>query len=421
MFLTRCLLNFLKDTAVKRLRGFLCRTSATLLLVLTVLANPAFASDVPPTVVVHIFWAKGCPHCEKALDFLSRQQKADPSLDIRQREIRSDAVQRQKFFELARREGIKNPGVPLIVIGDQVSTGYYDDATTGQQILGRIDSCRRLGCPDSVDAAFPSSPEAPRNAGNVSNSPLPAALNVPLIGEVTLSELSLPALTILLAAIDGFNPCAMWTLVFLIGLLLGLRDRVRMWLLGSVFILGSAVVYFLFLTAWLNALLALGDVLWLRRVIAFVALMGGAYYLKRFFATDGDSCKVTAPASRRRVLDQLRNLASEPRLWLALIGILALAFVVNLIELVCSAGIPAIYTQLLAMHSLPSEQYYGYLLLYIVIFMLDDVVVFVVAMTTLRLAGIGTRYVRTSNLLGGIILLLIGLAMLFRPEWLAFG
>lgn len=385
------------------------------------------------TVTLTIFWAEGCPHCARALDFLARQQARDPELRVERKEIRRDAAHRRQYFELVRRYGIANPGVPLILVGDTPTVGYYDDRVTGNRLLELVASCRRTPCPDPLAGRTPASvprdepaagpavdPAAPTSRAPPLANPLPPSLEVPLLGRVATRDLSLPVVTILLGGIDGFNPCAMWTLVFLIGLLLGLRDRLRMWLLGGLFIAGSAVIYLLFMTAWLTTLLALGDVRWLQAAVGGVALAGGGYYLKRFFAHQ-EVCAVTAPASRRRVVDRLKALALEPNLLLAALGIVALAVVVNLIELVCSAGIPAVYTQLLAFHRLPDWQYAAYLLLYVFVYMLDDLIVFVAAMSTLHLAGLGSNHVRASNLIGGVILLVIGVLMLLRPEWLTFG
>jgi hypothetical protein len=213
----------------------------------------------------------------------------------------------------------------------------------------------------------------------------------------------------------------MWVLVFLIGLLLGMEDRFRMWVLGTAFIAGSALVYFLFMAAWLNFLLFIGAVVWVRAAVALVALGGGFYYLREYFRNPAAVCKVTSPQARRRVFESLRKLATESRFWLALAGIVALAFAVNLVELLCSAGIPAVYTQVLALSHLPAWQHYAYLSLYIFVFMLDDLFVFVVAMTTLQVTGVTTRYVRFSHLAGGVVLLAIGALLLLRPEWLMFG
>jgi hypothetical protein len=194
-----------------------------------------------------------------------------------------------------------------------------------------------------------------------------------------------------------------------------------MWTLGSAFIAGSALVYFLFMAAWLNFLLFIGAVVWVRAAVGLVALGGGFYSLREYFRNADAACRVTAPQARRRVFDSLRGLASERRFWLALAGILALAFAVNLVELLCSAGLPAVYTQVLALSSLPAWQYYAYLALYILVFMLDDLFVFVVAMKTLQIAGATTRYVRFSYLAGGVVLLAIGALLLLRPELLMFA
>ena len=85
-----------------------------------------------------------------------------------------------------------------------------------------------------------------------------------------------------MGALDGFNPCAMWTLLFLISLLLEIENRKRMWILGTAFIVASASVYFLFMSAWLNLILFLGFVIWIRMFIGIMALLGGGYSLKEF-------------------------------------------------------------------------------------------------------------------------------------------
>ena len=123
---------------------------------------------------------------------------------------------------------------------------------------------------------------------------VPDVLKLPIFGEVSIAKVSLPLLTIMLAAVDGFNPCAMWTLLFLIGLLVGLRNRFRMWVLGSAFIVASAAVYYLFMAAWLNLLLFFGMLLWIRILVGMLAVGGGTYYLREYFVNPEAICRVTA-------------------------------------------------------------------------------------------------------------------------------
>jgi len=202
---------------------------------------------------------------------------------------------------------------------------------------------------------------------------------------------------------------------------LGMKDRKKMWILGSTFIVTSGAVYFLFLSAWLNFFLFLGLVFWIRIIIALVALVSGVYHLKEYFTNKEVACKVTSGQKRQLIFEKIKNIIKTNKFWLAILGIILLAAAVNLVELVCSVGLPAIYTNVLSMSNLSPWQYYAYLLLYIVIFMIDDMFVFFIAMTTLKIKGISTKYSRFANLIGGIIMLIIGLLLIIKPGWLMFG
>jgi thiol-disulfide isomerase/thioredoxin/cytochrome c biogenesis protein CcdA len=384
---------------------------------------PAIAEDASGPVRVYLFWASGCPHCEREILFLEQKRKVTPRLEVHAFEITRNAVNRGIYKNVVNSFGIADPAVPLTIIGNQFWVGYSSDTLSGAEMQLRIMTCLASDCPDSV-AGLVQSGEHPSSGTRPSGdarSPLPEKMQVPLLGEIALRDLSLPVLAIILGALDGFNPCAMWTLIFLVGLLVGMKDTVRMWSLGAAFIIGSAAVYFVFMAAWLNLLLFFGTLPFIRMVIGLVALAGGAYYLREFVLNKDAVCAVTAPEKRQRVFQRLRSLAQERSFLIALLGILALAFLVNLVELICSAGIPVVYTQILAMHELPKWQYYSYLLLYILAFMADDLLVFFAAMLTLRVSGITTNYSRYSHLIGGVVLLIIGALMLLRPEWLMFG
>jgi glutaredoxin len=386
----------------------------------------AFAPVAPagaapdPAVDVYLFWALGCPHCERAMAFLDRLEREEPRIRGHRLEITRDARNREVFIRLVERFAVADPGVPFVVIGNRSILGYFDDASTGTELRALALDCVGTPCPDIVAPLLGAGGPTAAPAASAARR-LPETVRVPVIGEVRLATLSLPLLTVVLGAVDGFNPCAMWTLVFLIGLLVGMPDRGRRWTLGAAFVVASAFVYYLIMAAWLNVLLFLGMVNWIRVAVGAVALAGGLYYLREFVLNREPVCEVTRPERRRRVFERLRALAVERRFAVALVGIVALAFAVNVVELLCSAGIPAVYTQVLAMSELPRWQYHGYLALYILVFMLDDLIVFVVAMATLEVAGATGRYVRWSHLVGGGVLVAVGALMLLRPEWLMFG
>ncbi len=365
-----------------------------------------------------IFSEPGCPYCARAKDFLAGTQETRDWLIVRDIDISASTDSQEMFQQICELFEIKRPGVPLIVVGGRPFLGFDDAPTTGAMILETARVCRHNGCPKLADVL------AAHKSGATTVTEQPAVMRrtieLPVIGAVSLASLSLPALTILLAAVDGFNPCAMWVLVFLVGLLVGMQDRMRMWLLGGAFLLTSGLVYFGFLAAWLNLFLLLGAVIWVRIAVGFVALASGAYYLHSFGTNAAAECRVTNPVQRKRIMDALRASVSEKRFLAALAGIVVLAAAVNLIELFCSAGIPAVFTEVLAMNNLPAWQHYLYLLLYVAVFILDDAVIFIVAILTLTATGMTNRYLRASHLIGGVGMLVIGGLLLFAPEWLTF-
>ena len=370
---------------------------------------------------VYLFWAEGCPHCSNEIDFIRQWTGKEPQVRIQYLEVTRTPANRKVFAAVVRHFGIQRPGVPLTVVGERFFEGYHNDATTGAEIKKAVAACLQFSCRDVVLPLLTGEEEQALPQPLDRAHEVPKVLSLPVFGEVSLAHVSLPVLTIMLAAIDGFNPCAMWTLVFLISLLVGLRDRFRMWVLGSIFIGASAAVYYLFMAAWLNVLLFLGMLFWIRLLVGFLALGGGGYYLHEYFVNPEAICKVTTPGARRRVLEKLRSLAVERSFVLAAAGIVLLAFVVNLVELICSAGIPAVYTQVLVLSNLSSWQYHAYLSLYILVFMLDDLFVFFIAMKTLQVTGLTGAYVRHAHAIGGAVLIVIGLMLLFKPEWLTFA
>jgi len=249
----------------------------------------------------------------------------------------------------------------------------------------------------------------------------PSKVVLPKFFNIDMEKLSLPALTVLLGFLDGFNPCAMWVLLFLISLLIGMPDRKKMWALGTAFIISSAFVYFLFMVAWLNLFQFVGFIFWVRVAIAGIAFLGGYASLKKFFSKDPSGCDVEGSEKKKKIFEKLGSITSNKSFSLAMLGIIGLAFAINLVELVCSAGLPAVYTQVLALNKMSGASYYLYILLYILFFMLDDLFVFFVAMTTLKMTGITTKYVKYTRLIGGILMIAIGFLLLFKPEILMFG
>jgi glutaredoxin len=379
---------------------------------------PSWAAGDKP-VTVYLFWTEGCPHCLHEKAFLTTLERRDPAVKVVALEISASRENLELFQKVGKVLKADVSGVPFTVIGNQYLVGWQDAPTTGRAIETAVREARRRGTSDLVAGLMVApGPTPPHRADQPT---VPETLALPVFGPVNLKYLSLGAITVIIGALDGFNPCAMWVLVFLINLLLRLEDRRKMWILGSAFIIVSGAVYFLFMTAWLNILIFLGFIFWIRILIGGVALLAGGYNLKEYWTDTAGACTLSHGARRQRTMDRLKETVAHPNFWLALGGIVLLAFLVNLVELICSAGFPVVYLQILSLTPMPFWQYYLYLLLYIAIFMLDDVIVFVAAMVTLQLVGATTRYKRFSNLIGGVLMVLIGALLIFKPGWLMFG
>ncbi len=366
---------------------------------------------------IYFFWGDGCPHCAKEEEFLKILTAEDRSITVKDYEVWNSAENREFMRKAGEKIGVEVNGVPFTIIGEKHVIGYLNDKTTGVVIEQLIDECKTNGCKDVIaelEIAKPTEEPVIKEEQSEQKPPL-------IISGFDLNNLSLPLLTVVLGFLDGFNPCAMWTLLFLISLLLGMENKKRMWALGIAFIITSALVYFLFMVAWLKLFLFIGFIFWVRALIGVVALVGGYYSLKKFIEKKTDGCDVVDADKKKNVFDKLGKITSNKSFILALIGIVGLAFAVNLVELICSAGLPAIYTQVLALNNMAGVQYYLYILAYILFFMLDDLIVFFIAMITLQMTGITTKYVRYSRLIGGVLMLLIGLLLIFKPELLMMG
>lgn len=372
---------------------------------------------------IYLFWGEGCPHCAKEKVFLSDLIEEKPEIKLHDFEIYYNSENAKLMQEVANTLKTDATGVPFLVIGDKGIIGF-GEGITESEIGERVDYCLENECKDYVAPLLTDSQTDQKQDSDSSSDTKKdkKIIKLPIIGEIDALDFSLPILSIFMGAVDGFNPCAMWTLLFLISLLLGLKDRRRMWTLGVAFIVASAFVYFLFMAAWLQIILFLGFIVWVRTAIGLLALAGGGYNLRSYLKhKDIDGCEVTGTEKRQLVFANLRKIAQQNSLWLALGGIILLAFAVNLVELVCSAGLPAVFTQVLSLSNLATWQYYAYILLYIFFFMIDDIIIFAIAMFTLELTGMSTKYGKWSKLIGGLLMIIIGLLLIFKPELLMFG
>ncbi len=250
-------------------------------------------------------------------------------------------------------------------------------------------------------------------------------IKIPILGEIDILKLSLPVLTIILAALDGFNPCALWIMIFLVTILISTRSRKKLLLIGGTFILASGITYYVILTAWLNLFLVIGYVHLTRILIGAFAMGMGIWQIKNFITYNPGVCKVLGLNSllerQLKIKERVEKIANAPLINFATIfGLIVLAFGVNLVEFFCSAGLPAIFTRVLALNPLTTLGYHFYLLLYVFVFMLDELIILSVALIALKKIGFTDKYNYWATLISGILIIILGFLLIFKPEVLMF-
>ncbi len=354
--------------------------------------NTEVSKDI---INIYFFRGEGCPHCaEEEKFFESELTKKYKNIKIYDFEVWKNKENSEILKQIKENFKVTNNNVPFTVIGTKYLTGF--SSSTKDKIYEIIDNYQG-------------------KRTNTNNYKLP------LVGKVNVKTFSLPLIAIILGFIDGFNPCAMWVLLFLINILIGTKDKKKMFILGNAFLLTSGLVYFLSMLG-ISFVLNITTVIWIRNIIAIIAVIIGILNIRTYIQTkDDDGCHVVKDKKRRVLFQKIKKYTTKQSLLIGVIGMILLAASVNLVELACSLGFPAIFSEILAINKVSTIERVLYLLLYDLFYMLDDILIFYIAMFTFNIKAISNKYSKYSNLIGGIIILLIGILLLLKPEWIMFN
>ena len=378
-------------------------------------------------VNIYLFHSYTCKHCKEEIKLLDELEKEYDNIKVYKYEV-NENENGELLKNISEIMGSKVTGTPYTIIGNKVFSGYDYENSKGR-FKGAIEYYSKYGYEDKVGEYISSIPlpsyevkDTDPDVDEYISNYISYKVKLPLIGEVKLKNLTLPLITVVIGLADGFNPCAMWVLLFLISMLIGMKDKKRMWILGSTFLLTSALIYLIFMMSWLNLANLLISVVWVRVIIAVVSLVGGFINLRGYIKHRKVSgCDVVDDKKRNKIITRIKKFTTEKNFWLAILGVIVLAISVNVVELACSAGLPVMFIEILSLNNLTAIEEIIYIVLYMLFFLLDDFVVFVIAMTTLSLTGVSSKYGNLSKLIGGILMLLIGLLLMFKPEWIMFN
>lgn len=351
------------------------------------------SSDKLPTV--YLFHGEECPHCKVERNFLEKLKSEIPGLEVVEYEVWHNEENRKLFLETVKKFNIETSVVPLTIVGDKYLIGFDTPENYGEKIREMI-----LPSKETTEAS--------------------SSLSIPLLGKIDLKTASLPFLTVVIGILDGFNPCSMWALLVLLTLVIASGSRKKVWLAGSVFIITSAISYFLFMSAWLNAFIFFDYLMITRIIVGVVAIGAGIISIKEFYTFKPNICEVSSPEKQQKISKRIEKVVGSATLPLMILGIMGIAFSVNLIELFCSLGLPVVYTKTLAMHHLSTWKYYGYIGLYDFFYMLVDIIFVLIVGFSMKLFHFNSTYSRWSRLVAGILMFILGAIFLIKPELLMF-
>jgi hypothetical protein len=375
------------------------------------------AADLPPWYTVdaqgepgihlYFFWSTTCPHCKRAMPFLKTLEATYPWLQLQSLELTQHRAHVALYRQMTAALGRDATSVPAFLFCNDMIVGYASDATTGQMLRQKL-----LDCYERLKAGTVSDVNAAQD------SPEPGRIAIPLLGSFDPSAMSLPVVTLVIAGLDAFNPCAFFVLLFLLSLLVHAHNRTRMLLIGGIFVVCSGLMYFIFMAAWLNLFLIIGRLRLITMTAGLIALLMALLNLKDYvWFKRGVSLSIPEKA-KSTLYKRIRGLIHTSRLPSLMAGTVILAIMANSYELLCTAGFPMIYTRLLTLQALPPAVYYAYLVWYNVVYMIPLGLVVLMFTMTLGSRKLQVEEGRRLKLLSGLMMLNLSLVLLLAPQLL---
>ena len=360
-------------------------------------------TDGQVNVHLYFFWSVRCPHCLEARPEVEGLARQHSWIILHALELTQHRDNVERYIAMARDLGQQAQSVPAFLYCGQMQVGWQSAAISSNALLNSLQECRSKS-----------------EVGEVVNSGIAAAtpLQLPLLGAFDASTYSLPVLTVLIAGMDAFNPCAFFVLLFLLSLLVHQQDRRRMALIGGIFVVFSGLMYFAFMAAWLGLFRIMGSLPWVTAAAGALALGIGVINTKDFFAFKAGVSLSIPEARKADIFRRARAILAAGSLPAMILATVLLAIAANFYELLCTAGFPMVYTRLLTMQVQNSALHLAYLALYNVIYVLPLLLIVFAFVRTLGARKLSEREGRLLKLLSGLMMLGLGLLLLFVPEWL---
>lgn len=374
----------------------------------------------PPLLNVYMFGRDECGFCKKQKEFM-----ADAGIPYVYLNINTDPAARALYDQVTAKHELSKV-TPVTIIGERVFLGFNSALTTGADMKQAIKAAQS-GSIHTVEEHLAYAPKQDVSFGGgcsevgCTEGETSYVFDLPLLGVVNLKEFSLFTLSLLLGTIDGFNPCAMWVLITFLAILAQAGSRKKMIFLAGVFIAAEAIMYNLILNVWYKTwdFVALDQIV--TPLVGILALGGGTFFLWRWHKNRDTAlvCDITSIDTQTKTINKFMWVANQPVTITTIFAILVIAFSVNVIEFACSIGIPQAYTKILELNMLSLLERQWYILVYTFGYILDDLVVFGLAIWGYsKLQAHGQKYAQLSLLIGGLLMLILGALLIYNPSLL---
>ncbi len=369
---------------------------------------------------IYFFGREDCHFCQAEKKFLSGYLPSHPEIALEYYDIVKDPKAKELFLKIISANGLPHV-TPLTLVGGQVIQGFESDITTGKDIIdgvkGKDFSVSAYETKVGLIKSTSGCDENGKECGIVGPGTTNLVFNIPFIGTTDLKDFSLFSLSAILGFIDGFNPCALWVLITFLLALMQVGSRKKMFYVAGLFLLAEAIMYYAILTAWYKTWDFVGLDQVVTPLIGVLSLGSGLFFLYRWKkAKDTVTCDITDIEEQEKISGKIYKLANAPLTIATALGIMGIALSVNIIEFACSIGIPQVFTKTLELNVLSFWQYQGYLFIYMLGYMADDIVVFAFALYGINKIHESEKYSKLSLLIGGILMLLLGIMLVFFPN-----
>ncbi|MBI1424727.1 MAG: hypothetical protein GC149_14880 [Gammaproteobacteria bacterium] len=358
-----------------------------------------------PVIQLYFYWSNKCPHCAEALPYIENLAVLRTDLALHSFQLVGEPDNVARYEMMASALGEEARSVPAFMLCNTMVTGFDPEATP-QQLESLLNRCKQHIVARQTVAGFRGMEQEP------------IVLHLPFVGAIEAGVSSLPVITVLIAGVDAFNPCAFFVLMFLLSLMLHTGKRRRMLLVGGVFVFFSGLLYFLFMSAWLNLFRIIGHLDAITIGAAIVALIIGLINLKDFFWFKQGVSLTISDQAKPRLFQRMRNLLQARSLPTMMLAASGLALFANLYEFLCTAGFPMVYTRILTLSELSGMQYYAYLLLYNIVYVIPLLVIVLLFVVTMGARKLQEGEGRGLKLLSGSMMLILGLVLLLAPNLL---